>query len=139
MRLLQTIQQKHRFPQQFHRFSAVTDPLLAASPLSSLHNQYGCHQLLTDPSKLKQLIFSRFKIGTRKIIYDRHEYGRHGGSRTNARTYWLCRIRKCNARIIINEVTREVMPKNQKHNHEPPVPQSYGTDEVLLFKVVEFD
>lgn len=81
-----------------------------------------------------------FRKGTKgpKLILAGYSYFRNNGS--HDRTYWLCsrnRYGRCKARIITTNNTRQVLIKNQIHNHEPdPVEKIENldilpTDEVL--------
>lgn len=53
-----------------------------------------------------------------KLLLGGFSYFRNNGN--GDRTYWLCsknRYHKCNARLITKTSTREVIIKNQEHNH----------------------
>lgn len=97
--------------------------------------------LLTDQhsSTYKQLIFLKCKTpGSRLILFNCYKYRRTHSRDIKGRTYWTCIDKKCNARIIINETTREIMPKNQIHIHrEPPAIETYSSDEVLTYRVLK--
>lgn len=54
------------------------------------------------------------------------------------RTYWLCsknRYLKCNARIITKAKSKEVIIKNQDHNHDPDYSCSYDDEEVECYRI----
>lgn len=80
-----------------------------------------------------------FRKGTKgpKLILDGFSYFKNNG--TADRTYWLCsrnRYGKCKARIITMNNTREVVIKNQNHNHAPESPGEIETLEVISFSTV---
>lgn len=63
----------------------------------------------------------QFVRGTKgpKLLLGGYSYFRNNGN--GDRTYWLCsknRYHKCNARVITKSNTREVIIKNQNHNHD---------------------
>lgn len=70
---------------------------------------------------------------------DGYSYFKNNG--TAVRTYWLCsrnRYGKCKARIITMNNSREVVIKNQNHNHAPEDLSDINTLEVISFdKVME--
>lgn len=84
-----------------------------------------------------------------KLLLGGFSYFRNNGN--GDRTYWLCsrnRYNKCNARLITKTSTREVMIKNQTHNHgtDPEDIRCLAQTEKLSFdsvmnylKVVEGD
>lgn len=68
-------------------------------------------------------------------MLDGFSYFKNNG--TSDRTYWLCsrnRYGKCKARIITMNNTREVVIKNQNHNH----PQE-DLSEIESLEVISFD
>lgn len=65
-----------------------------------------------------------------------YSYFRNNGNMD--RTYWLCsknRYLKCKARIITKIKSKEVIIKNQDHNHDPDFSCSYGDGEVECYKI----
>lgn len=84
-----------------------------------------------------------------KLLLGGFSYFRNNGN--GDRTYWLCsknRYHKCNARLITKTSSREVIIKNQEHNHgtDPEDLRSLIQGEKLSFdsvmnylKVVESD
>lgn len=82
----------------------------------------------------------QFRKGTKgpKLVFGGYSYFRNNGNA--GRTYWLCsrnRYQKCKARLITKSNTRELVVKNQIHNH-PPDPDGVDTlvEEVLCFDQV---
>lgn len=80
-----------------------------------------------------------FRKGTKgpKLILDGFSYFKNNG--TMDRTYWLCsrnRYGKCKARIITMNNTREVVIKNQNHNHAPESPAEIESLDVISFSTV---
>lgn len=80
-----------------------------------------------------------FRKGTKgpKLILDGFSYFKNNGSAD--RTYWLCsrnRYGKCKARIITMNSSREVVIKNQNHNHSPEDPNEINALEVISFDTV---
>lgn len=81
----------------------------------------------------------QFRKGTKgpKLILDGYSYFKNNGSPN--RTYWLCsrnRYGKCKARIITMNLTREVIIKNQEHNHIPEPPGEIECLEEISFDTV---
>lgn len=71
------------------------------------------------------LRFVRGNKGNPKMLYNGYAYFKNNAR--DAKTYWLCarnRSQKCKARIITLDGSRELVLKNQWHNHEqePVVP-----------------
>lgn len=61
--------------------------------------------------------------GNLKMLYNGYAYLKNNAR--NEKTYWLCarnRKCKCRARLITLDGTRELLVKNQLHNHEPEEP-----------------
>ncbi|XP_031625146.1 modifier of mdg4-like isoform X19 [Contarinia nasturtii] len=90
---------------------------------------------LTDFSSVKftQLHFRKGTKGP-KLILDGYSYFKNNGSAD--RTYWLCsrnRYGKCKARLITMNNTREVIIKNQDHNHLAEDEQDYQMLEIISY------
>lgn len=82
----------------------------------------------------------QFRKGTKgpKLMFGGYSYFRNNGNAS--RTYWLCsrnRYQKCKARLITKSTTRELIIKNQVHNHQPD-PESIETldEQILCFDQV---
>lgn len=83
----------------------------------------------------------QFRKGTKgpKLMFGGYSYFRNNGNAD--RTYWLCsrnRYQKCKARVITKSTTRELIIKNQLHNHEPEPTTTIESHEeqILLFDQV---
>lgn len=79
---------------------------------------------------------ARFYKGIKgpKLILNSFSYFRNNSN--PERTYWLCsrnRYQKCKARLITLHATREVIIKNQNHNHGP---ERTNEEEELTFETV---
>lgn len=69
-----------------------------------------------------------------KLILNGYSYFRNNSNAE--RTYWLCsrnRYQKCKARLITLHASREVIIKNQNHNHEV---EKMNEEEELTFDTV---
>lgn len=80
--------------------------------------------------------FVHFRKGTKgpKLVLDGFSYFKNNGNPN--RTYWLCsrnRYGKCKARIITMNSTREVIIKNQNHNHEPEPANEIESLDLMTF------
>lgn len=87
-------------------------------------------------SKFTQIHFRKGTKGP-KLILDGYSYFKNNGSVD--RTYWLCshnRYGKCKARIITMNSTKEIVIKNQNHNHSPDDPYDINKLEVITFDAV---
>ncbi|XP_059611363.1 modifier of mdg4-like isoform X20 [Phlebotomus argentipes] len=68
----------------------------------------------------EEIHFARSMKGRPRLILKGYSYFRNNGN--DERTYWLCsrnRYHKCKARVITSANYREIILKNQVHNHEP--------------------
>lgn len=110
-------------------------------PHPHIPENYG--SFLTPMPQFQKLTFIRGIKGFPKIIFGGNGYYKHSTSRTCAkRTFWLCsksRNKKCNARVWIDEKSREIMLKNQNHTHDPITFDTLSTDLVETYMVAEFD
>lgn len=80
-----------------------------------------------------------FRKGSKgpKLILGGYSYFKNNGNPN--RTYWLCsrnRYGKCRARLITMNQTRQVIIKNQEHNHEPESTGDYLNLEIISFDTV---
>lgn len=80
-----------------------------------------------------------FRKGTKgpKLILGGYSYFKNNSS--HGRTYWLCsrnRYGKCKARIITINQTRQIIIKNQMHNHEQEPISEIESLEVIPFSVM---
>lgn len=88
-------------------------------------------------SEMKQdMNRARFYKGIKgpKLILNGFSYFRNNSN--PERTYWLCsrnRYQKCKARLITLHATRDVIIKNQNHNHGP---EKTNEEEELTFETV---
>lgn len=81
----------------------------------------------------------QFRKGTKgpKLLFGGYSYFRNNGNA--GRTYWLCsrnRYQKCKARLITKATTRELIVKNQIHNHEPDPDVDSADEQILYFDQV---
>lgn len=79
----------------------------------------------------------QFRKGTKgpKLILDGFSYFRNNSN--SERTYWLCsrnRYHKCKSRLITSNTTKELIIKNQNHNHGPD--SQNDNSEILTFDEV---
>uniref|UniRef100_A0A1L8DD02 BTB domain-containing protein n=1 Tax=Nyssomyia neivai TaxID=330878 RepID=A0A1L8DD02_9DIPT len=68
----------------------------------------------------EEIHFARSMKGRPRLILKGYSYFRNNGN--CERTYWLCsrnRYHKCKARVITSANYREIILKNQVHNHSP--------------------
>ncbi|XP_055695342.1 modifier of mdg4-like isoform X20 [Lutzomyia longipalpis] len=76
----------------------------------------------------EEIHFARSMKGRPRLILKGYSYFRNNGN--CERTYWLCsrnRYHKCKARVITSANYREIILKNQIHNH-PPDPEINNRD-----------
>lgn len=113
------------------------------NPQYRLSKKYQTLPFSTNQSNgFHQITFLHGRKGNPKIIFGGNGYHRHGNSRTSGRTYWLCwrnRANKCNARLMVNRESREVMLKNHVHTHRPVAFEYRTTDVLKTFRVVEMN
>uniref|UniRef100_A0A1B0GHA4 FLYWCH-type domain-containing protein n=1 Tax=Lutzomyia longipalpis TaxID=7200 RepID=A0A1B0GHA4_LUTLO len=88
------------------------------------------HSLMTTDGKpeTEEIHFARSMKGRPRLILKGYSYFRNNGN--CERTYWLCsrnRYHKCKARVITSANYREIILKNQIHNH-PPDPEINNRD-----------
>uniref|UniRef100_A0A1B0GN79 Uncharacterized protein n=1 Tax=Phlebotomus papatasi TaxID=29031 RepID=A0A1B0GN79_PHLPP len=78
------------------------------------------HFKIDGKSETEEIHFARSMKGRPRLILKGYSYFRNNGN--CERTYWLCsrnRYHKCKARVITSSNYREIILKNQVHNHDP--------------------